>query len=218
MSVRHFDGAGPPPGGTRLSSHVPVVHQQHLRLHRGHSFQKAAHQVQGRRDDADKNVVKQQLKLASGHDVWDFRAIERALDRASSVLTSLFSAITIVAMLLCAFSLFASMYTNVYEQTKEIGILRALGLTNFRIFKLYVYESLILVLSASTLGSCIGGALGFTMTAQQSLFLQLPISFRWPTTILVAVCLGALFVALISSIIPIWLLSELTVTEVMRII
>ncbi len=33
-----------------------------------------------------------------------------------------FSAATYVAMFLCFFSLMASMYTNIYEQSKEIGV------------------------------------------------------------------------------------------------
>jgi ABC-type antimicrobial peptide transport system permease subunit len=39
----------------------------------------------------------------------------------------IFSLTTLIAMFICFFSLMSSMFTNVYEQTKEIGVLRALG-------------------------------------------------------------------------------------------
>lgn len=48
------------------------------------------------------------------------------------------------------------MYTNVYEQTKEIGILRSIGVSKFRMYRVYIYESLVLVLSSSLLGRKFG--------------------------------------------------------------
>ena len=48
-----------------------------------------------------------------------------------------------IALFLCLFSLISSMSINIYEQTKEIGIYRSLGLTKYQIHKIYIYESLI---------------------------------------------------------------------------
>ena len=76
-------------------------------------------------------------------------------------------AITIsIMMFLCFFSLSASMSANLYEQTKEIGILRSIGFTNIRIKLLYFYEALILVFTSSILGVLIGVMVGMTMALQ----------------------------------------------------
>ena len=48
------------------------------------------------------------------------------------------------------------MSANLYDQTKEIGILRAIGFKRIRITLLYFYEALILVFSSSFLGVLIG--------------------------------------------------------------
>lgn len=56
------------------------------------------------------------------------------------------------------------MSANLYEQSKEIGIMRAMGMPNKRIYLLYIYESFILVLSSSLLGIMIGTVVGFSMT------------------------------------------------------
>ena len=53
------------------------------------------------------------------------------------------------------------MSANIYEQRKEIGMLRAMGLTKYRIRMLYFYEALIMVLGACTLGVQIGVAVGY---------------------------------------------------------
>lgn len=46
-----------------------------------------------------------------------------------------FNFTTVIAMLISFFSLMASMYTNIHEQTKEIGILRAIGVHKFWMYR-----------------------------------------------------------------------------------
>ena len=69
-------------------------------------------------------------------------------------------------MFLCFFSLFSNMSANIYEQRKEIGVLRVMGLTKYRIRMLYFYEALIIVLGACTLGVQIGAAVGYSLILQ----------------------------------------------------
>ena len=52
------------------------------------------------------------------------------VEQVDNVMSMIFSAIIAITMFLCFFSLSASMSANLYEQAKEIGILRALGLTS----------------------------------------------------------------------------------------
>ena len=73
---------------------------------------------------------------------------------------------TIVAMIMCFFSLTSSMYTNINEQAKEIGVMRAIGAGRFLLARVYVYEALILILCASFMGICIGFVMGYTMQLQ----------------------------------------------------
>ena len=100
-------------------------------------------------------------------------------------------------MALCFFSLVASMFTNIWEQSKEIGILRAVGMTRWQITRLYVYEAFILVLAASMFGLVIGVVLGWTMSSQQQLFTQFPVTFVFPTALLVTIIVAALFFAVL---------------------
>jgi len=66
-------------------------------------------------------------------------------------------------MFLCFFSLSSSMSANLYDQQKEIGILRALGFSKKRIVMLYSYEAFILVMASSLLGVFVGTIAAFTM-------------------------------------------------------
>jgi len=80
-----------------------------------------------------------------------------------NILDIIFTVIIVITMFLCFFSLCSSMSANLYDQTKEIGILRAIGFTRFRIKILYFYEAFILVMASCSLGVMIGVIVGFTM-------------------------------------------------------
>ena len=71
-----------------------------------------------------------------------------------------------IMMFLCFFSLIASMSANLLEQSKEIGIMRAVGITGSRIKFLYFYEAAILVVAACILGVMIGYIVGTTISMQ----------------------------------------------------
>lgn len=68
-----------------------------------------------------------------------------------------------IIMFLCFFSLVASMTANMLNQSKEIGVMRSIGITSYRIKIMYFYEALMLVLSSCLLGIVIGMTVGYTM-------------------------------------------------------
>ena len=74
-----------------------------------------------------------------------------------------------ITMMLCFFALSANMQTNIYEQKKEIGVLRALGMTRVRVILLFFYEAIVLVLSSSVLGIITGVIVAQTMCLQQAI-------------------------------------------------
>lgn len=62
-----------------------------------------------------------------------------------------------IAMSLFAGIVIYSIYViSIYQRVQEYGVLRAIGSTNFRIFKLMLYELFILALIAMPIGICIG--------------------------------------------------------------
>ena len=84
----------------------------------------------------------------------------------NSLLDMIFDGNIAIMMFLCFFSLSASMSANIYEQQKEIGIMRAIGVTNWQVKRMYFYEAFILVMSASILGMFAGIVICYTAMAQ----------------------------------------------------
>ena len=103
----------------------------------------------------------QRAVSASGKNPGNYRlrdAVEavRPVTRSNDIIQMFFAAVTLIAMAMCFFSLMSSMLTNIYEQSKEIGVIRALGLGRVVVVRLYIWESFILVISASLMGLFIG--------------------------------------------------------------
>jgi ABC-type antimicrobial peptide transport system permease subunit len=48
------------------------------------------------------------------------------------------------------------MTSNIHEQSKEIAIMRALGMSRAWMYRVYIYESFVLVVASSFLGIIIG--------------------------------------------------------------
>ena len=108
------------------------------------------------------------------------------------------------------------MTTNVLEQTKEIGVLRSLGFTNFEIGKTYLEEALVLIMSATFIGVAIGWLLGFTMSSQQSLFAQLPLQIVFPSTLVITVVVGSILACVVATLCAVYDISRRSVSNVLR--
>jgi len=121
----------------------------------------------------------------------------------STVMGFFFNFTAVIALFMCFFSLVSNMWTNIYEQAKEIGVLRAMGMRRFSIVRVYIYESFILILTAAVAGFAIGLLMSYTMTIQRVLFTRLPISFVFPYDIAVTVFILAMLFAMTSSLAPI---------------
>lgn len=121
------------------------------------------------------------------------------MNQVSAILDAIFNVIIVITMMLCLFSLCSSMSANLLDQTKEIGILRAMGFTKSRIKYLFFYEAFILVIASSLLGVMIGTTVAFTMVLQQVAFTQIPVFFFFPWSQFGIIMFMAILCALISS-------------------
>lgn len=152
---------------------------------------------------------------------------------------------TFVVMIICFFSLVSSMYTNIVEQTKEIAILRAIGMKVLWLMRIYVEEAFIIIFSctslwqsmhcppscrsppvfvsdagvcaASLMGMIIGVIVGWTMAIQRALFTQLPIAFQFPWTVFVLVFGLSVVFAFLSSLGPARRILRMSIIESLRL-
>ena len=150
------------------------------------------------------------------YNIKDYRQVEKQVSEASGMLDLIFSFMTYAALCLCLFSLVSSMFANILEQSKEIGILRSMGITKFQINKIYIYEALIIILSSSLLGFFVGYIVSFVIVQQQILFSQYPIELIVPKSVIFAVSSGAILTSVASVYFPLSLLNKKQISQNLR--
>eukprot|EP01083_Nonionella_stella_P021319 59145_1 len=150
------------------------------------------------------------------YSIKDYRTVEKQVAEASGMLDLIFSFMTYAALCLCLFSLVSSMFANITNGTKEIGILRSMGLTKFQINKIYIYEALCIILSSSLLGFGVGYVVSFVIVQQQILFSQFPIQLIVPSSVIFAVTTGAIFTSIASVYFPLALLNKKQIAQNLR--
>ncbi|TPX65818.1 hypothetical protein SpCBS45565_g04851 [Spizellomyces sp. 'palustris'] len=134
-----------------------------------------------------------------------------------ALLSTIFNIATVLVMLITLFSLNGCMYTNITEQGKELGVIRALGLTKWGIFRLYTYEAFVLTCTSGILGTLIGAAIGWSMAAQRAIMTQVPIAFPFPWDITGVIIGASLLSALASTTSPVYsLVAKKKIVAVLR--
>jgi len=166
--------------------------------------------------NAIKDGINALIQDQAGVSLYDLNGNSSPIEKADTILMAFFAFTTAIAMLIASFSLVSSMYTNIYEQTKEIGVVRAIGMRQSWIKRIYLYEAFTLVLASSLLGIIIGSVVGYTLLLQRILFTQLPLPFRFPWQILIIVFGCSLFFAVVSSIGPITSVMKRSIVQILR--
>ncbi|KAJ3371015.1 hypothetical protein GGF31_003745 [Allomyces arbusculus] len=152
---------------------------------------------------AFRQVRREVAALLGYENILDIETLLQGSTQASDALGMIFNVVTALIMVITFFSLNTSMYVNITEQAKEIGILRSLGLGRLAVMRLYFYESLILIMAAFVLGMVVGTGMSWTMSAQRAILTQSPIDsrFPWPlATIVVASSVVSAFLATVGPV------------------
>jgi ABC-type antimicrobial peptide transport system permease subunit len=152
-----------------------------------------------------------------GYSIHDITSAVKDIRTVETIFTAFFVVTQVVIMLICFFSLMSSMTANVLDSSKEIGVLLCLGMSRVQVYRVYVWEAFLLVVSSGSLGLLVGMALAETMLLQSTLFTQLSLPFPFPYTQLCIIFLMGIGSALAASVSPVmYLLNLPSITHILR--
>ena len=135
---------------------------------------------------------------------------------AVDMMNLFFQAIGVITMLMCFFILWMSFTANVQENSWEFGVLRALGLNQFEVVMVYVYEALTLVLTSLLLGTSIGLLIAASLTAQFNLFTEMPFHMVFPHALFWTLVTLSLVISVVGSALPAYGFLKHTISNVLR--
>lgn len=121
-------------------------------------------------------------------------------------LIGVLSAFAIVALIAASFGIVNTLLMSVQERTREIGLMKAMGMSNGKVFTLFSFEAVIIGLLGATIGAlaAIGVGSAIAGVAAQSVLAGLPglqILLFQPGNV-VAVILVVTLIAFLSGVLP----------------
>jgi len=104
-----------------------------------------------------------------------------------TIITVFFSMTLNATVIICLFGLLSSSYSTIIERKKEIGIIRTLGLKGKEIGRMFIIESLIIMLSSGTVGVLVGWATSLLLSVSMNLTSGLPNIPVFPLTDMIVI-------------------------------
>jgi len=169
------------------------------------------------------------LKMSGGENAANSKALDRALagfpNAQAQTRTQFVNAqiaslnpILMVLYVLLAFSIIISFFgivimlvLTVFERTRELGMLRAIGITQRQTRRMIRHESVITALIGGALGIVLGLVLGALLVS------RIPyVTFSLPTTQLVLCGIAAVLIGIIAAILPARRAAKLNVLEALQ--
>jgi putative ABC transport system permease protein len=143
-----------------------------------------------------------------GFQVMSLQAFVTIADRVVSVITMMFTLIGSIALLVAAIGIANTMVMAIYERTREIGILKAMGASSGEIRRMFMIEAGLIGFIGGVVGLATGWLLGLGLNQIILIYLRyrdLPSHGQFfLVTIPLAVCavLFATFIGLVAGLLP----------------
>ncbi len=116
-----------------------------------------------------------------------------------------------LSVIVSLFGIVNTLVLTVFERTRELGMLRAVGMTRRQVRRMIRYESVITALIGALLGIVLGIVLAVLLIARVD-----GIDLAWPVQSLVAFAFVALVVGLIAAVFPARRAARLNVLEALQ--
>ena len=135
------------------------------------------------------------LPEREGADAADSSSTTRS--RASSSVLNILYVLLALSVIVSLFGIVNTLVLTVFERTREIGMLRAIGMTRRQVRRMIRHESVITALIGAALGIVLGIVLAALLIARVDFLV-----FSFPTTQVIVFVIAAIVVGIVAAIFP----------------
>ena len=157
------------------------------------------------KSEVDYEAIQQDLiKNGSFYDNQIFKLSDHVEEfkNTEKMLNLIFNGTTNLVLIICFFNLTAAMSSKITASRNQLAILRCLGLSKIRTSLIFLYDSFLVVLSASFIGLLGGSILAWMLIMQRTLFMDVPMQVHFNWTNLISIVIASFVSAFFSAFIP----------------
>jgi len=154
--------------------------------------------------------------------VKDWSQLNQNLFYAIQLEKAVISVILTVIILVAAFNVVSTLMMMIHDKSREIAILKAMGMSSIKSFSLFVWIGLGIGFAGTSMGSLAGLGISWFLDRTQLIQLPgdiyyisfLPVSFRWSEVM--GIASGTMLICLLATLIPAFQVSRRPVLEGIR--
>jgi putative ABC transport system permease protein len=168
-------------------------------------------QMKGGETDANKAALEQKLSTFPNAKV---QTKQEFIDNQIGPLNAILNVLYVLLALSVVVSLFGIVNTlilTVFERTRELGMLRAVGMTRRQVRRMIRHESVITALIGGALGIALGLVLGGLLAARVEFII-----FTLPVTQLIVFAVATIIVGIVAAIFPARRASRLNILQALQ--
>ncbi|MDC2865502.1 ABC transporter permease [Bacillus sp. BP-3] len=153
-------------------------------------------------NNASENIVKQNMLQTFYNDLSEIQTLHEEIEKQKRALPgvkSLFNGLLIIAIIVSGIGILNALIINVIDRVREIAIMRAVAFTTTQVYKMIIYEGLIIGINGVVIGVILGI---FTIYLNTSFASDPLIEFSVPLPTLVTAIISGILVSCLSAILP----------------
>jgi len=169
--------------------------------------------VRGGITDANTRILDQQVKGFADAKIQTSAQFKKNFERPINKILILLYVLLLLSVIVSLFGIVNTLVLTVFERTREIGMLRAVGMTRRQTRSMIRHESIVTALIGGVLGMAVGVFLALLVTHALS---SEGIVFAVPWTSLVIFVVATILVGVLASIFPARRAARLNVLEALQ--
>jgi putative ABC transport system permease protein len=164
-------------------------------------------------DGASESTLKSALGQFPDAKVWTLAAYQKDRDKQFNQFLSVLYVLLALSVIVSLFGIVNTLVLSVFERTRELGMLRAVGMTRRQVRRMVRHESIITALIGALLGMVVGVFLSALVTQALS---SEGVSFSLPVGTLIAFLVVAIIAGVVAAILPARRASRLNVLAALQ--